>query len=501
MPEEIGIVISSLSPPTHTSFDIELQEDIDTWVGDFVEVPCAYGVIVGRVISITAENEYFKNPAFVKDHLVQNEGLLLRYKSKYGRYIIARVKVVGILRRRHSTVELLPPMIPPEPGTPVYRPSEITLRSALGLSSSGIFLGTLWGHDDIRIELDLDLLVRHHVAIIGATGSGKSYACGVLIEELVKHNLPVIVFDPHSEYWTMKYPNASEEHLLNQLDMYPAGFRVKIFSPVGSEVADEPLSVSLIDLGPEGIAELCGMSETQEDLLFLAFKKAIEDCGDDFTVDDLDLSVRKVAHDYGFLPTTVLAVRRRLTVLNELGVIDSSLDPRNLVERGRISIIDLSSPIPERARRALVGAVLRRLFSARRTNSIPPLMVVVEEGHRFAPQNEEVFSKDAIRLIAREGRKFGIGISIISQRVVGLDKDIFSQCGTMLIMKVTCTTDISFLKPLIEASGEAERLSFLPRGVGVLSSICLHTPVLIKVRPRMSMHGGGGKSINGGVKT
>lgn len=495
MLEEIGVVGSFSSPPTHMSFEVELRDDVDVWVGDFVEVPSAHGAIIGRIVSIASENEYFRNPSFVKDHLILGETAMLRYKSKYGRYNIAKVNVLGVLRRRHGMTELLPPIAPPEPGSTVYRPSEMSLKAMLGISDEGVFLGTLWGRDDIKIMLNIDLLVRHHVAIIGATGSGKSYACGVLVEELLEHGVPVVIFDPHGEYRTMCQPNFREMEMLKRFGLSPTGLAVKILSPVDDEVSDAKLSISINDLGPEGIAELCGMSETQEDLIYLAFRKASEEYDGEISVDDLDSMVVDVAQEYGFLSSTVLAVRRRLSVLSELGIIGDPLDPRSLVELGKVSIIDLSVPIPERARRALVGAVLKKLFSARREDVVPPLMVVIEEGHRFAPQDEDAFSKRAIRMIAREGRKFGMGLCIASQRVVGLDKDVFSQCGTMMIMKVTCATDLAFLKPFIEASGEAERLPFLPRGVCVLSSICLHAPILLKVRPRKSMHGGGGKPI------
>ncbi|MFB6166859.1 MAG: ATP-binding protein, partial [Candidatus Nanohaloarchaea archaeon] len=89
-----------------------------------------------------------------------------------------------------------------EPDAMVYRADEDVIAETLGLISEGLYLGRLDTNPDISIHLDPEDLYKH-IAILAKTGAGKSYATGVMIEELLERDYPVLVIDPHGEYHTL----------------------------------------------------------------------------------------------------------------------------------------------------------------------------------------------------------------------------------------------------------------------------------------------------------
>ena len=493
--EPIGFVISrETKPPSHLEFEFHINKDHEVKVGDYVEVPSDKGGIVGRVYEIVSHSSYFSNVNVLRAHTLYGLQLPSRVQMSSDEILIARVRIIGVYH--NGTLE--PPCVPPSPGEDVYFMGNNTLINILGMTKSGAFLGTAWNKDDLRVNLDIDKLVRHHIAVLGITGTGKSYTCGVLIEELLDRNIPVVIIDPHGEYTSLSRPNNDVKQVreLRGLGLSPKGYRIMVYSPPTGTLRTafyRTLTVKLTDIPPEALAEMCNMTDIQEDLLFLATRRL----RDDSTLRDFERIIENTAETYGFKDITLVAIKRRLAVLDQLRIIDKGVNVREIVKPGYATIIDLSSDIPERAKRALVGTILLKLFIARKNRQIPPLLVIVEEAHRFAPQNEQTFSKVVLRRIAREGRKFGMGLCVASQRVVGLDKDVLSQCGTKILLRIDSITDLNFLKPLLEHSSfdEIKRLPYLPVGVALITGISLKYPLLVKIRPRRSKHGGVGERI------
>ncbi len=492
--EPVGIVISR-NPPSHLEFEFHIDSSANVRVGDYVEVPSDYGGIIGRVYEIISHSSYFSSIDLLRAHSMYGFQLPSRIQTSHDEILIAKVRVIGVY---HDGI-LEPPCIPPSPGEDVYLVRTDVLAKILGISNEGVFLGLAWGREDLKVVLDVDTLVRHHIAILGVTGTGKSYTCGVLIEELVEKNIPVVIIDPHGEYLSLQCPNNDPRQVseLRNLGLEPRGYKVVVFSPPTETFRTafyRNLTIKLTDIPPEAIAEMCNMTDIQEDLLFLATKKL----KDTDTIHDFERIIENTAESYGFKDVTLLAIKRRLAVLDQLRIVGEGVNPRDIVRPGYATVIDLSIDIPERARRVLVGTILLKLFLARKRKEIPPFLVIVEEAHRFAPQDEQTFSKLVLRRIAREGRKFGIGLCIASQRIVGLDKDVLSQCGTKILLRIDSMTDLNFLKPLLEHSSfdEIKRLPYLPVGVALITGISLKYPLLVKIRPRKSKHGGVGEPIN-----
>lgn len=146
----------------------------------------------------------------------------------------------------------------------------------------------------------------------------------------------------------------------------------------------------------------------------------------------------------------------------------------------------------------IVASLCSGLFEARKLNQIPPGMLVVEEAHNYAPEKgfSKTTSTDILRTIASEGRKFGLGMMVVSQRPARVDKNVLSQCGTQVIMKVTNPNDLKAISKGLEGvtSYVEEELMRLPPGVAMLVSNEIERPVLVDIRIRKSKHGG--ESVN-----
>ena len=120
------------------------------------------------------------------------------------------------------------------------------------------------------------------------------------------------------------------------------------------------------------------------------------------------------------------------------------------------------------------------------------LPIFLEEAHRFAPAGASVVSTNILKQILSEGRKFGVGIGLITQRPGKLDQDVLSQCMTQIIMRIVNPIDQQTVAQSVEGAGRAmlAELPALTKGQAVISGVGINTPVMCRIRPRLTQHGG-----------
>lgn len=142
----------------------------------------------------------------------------------------------------------------------------------------------------------------------------------------------------------------------------------------------------------------------------------------------------------------------------------------------------------------VVSHLLTKLFEERKRNSIPPFVVVIEESHRYCPERGQggAISSEIIRTIASEGRKFGMGLAIVSQRPARVEKNVVSQCNTQIILKTTNPNDVKAIVASVEGltQGAADEIQRLPIGMAIVSGLPINAPLFVEVRVRKSSHGG-----------
>jgi hypothetical protein len=137
---------------------------------------------------------------------------------------------------------------------------------------------------------------------------------------------------------------------------------------------------------------------------------------------------------------------------------------------------------------------VKDLFEARKHNKIPYFLLIVEEAQNFCPERGfggEAISSNILRTVASEGRKFGMGLAIISQRPARVDKNVLSQCNTQLFLRITNPNDLRSIMDSVEGitRGIESQIKVLPIGTSVVVGL-IDQPLLVNVRIRRSNHTG-----------
>ena len=163
-----------------------------------------------------------------------------------------------------------------------------------------------------------------------------------------------------------------------------------------------------------------------------------------------------------------------------------------LIRPGQLSIINLKGISPD-VQEIIVYKLCKDLFHLRKSNKISPFFLVVEEAHNYCPERNfgEKKSSKILRTIASEGRKFGLGLCIVSQRPARVDKSVISQCSTQIIMKVTNPNDLKAISSSVEGitNNTEKEIQDISIGTALVAGIT-DVPLFVKVRPRRSLHGG-----------
>ncbi len=383
------------------------------------------------------------------------------------------------------------PTIPFRPGAHVYRAEEPLIADVLGLkhhANSGAYVGLLRNHQ-LRIELDINQLVQRHVSVLAKTGGGKSYLLGVLIEELLRHKVTCVIIDPHGEYGSLRVA-AEKNGVHARFGVESQGFAKQIqeYSPdVSLNPSAKPLTFSLRNTDPRDLLVFMGLTNVK---MYLGpLKKVIEVASartPEYTVHDL---VRAAEVSEG---PTADVLHERLEYVEQtklLGPQGTSLN--DLVQKGEATLVNLRGVAPD-VQELVVARIATTLFENRKKGKIPPLFLVIEEAHNFAPQQGSATCSRILKNIASEGRKFGLGLCAVTQRAARIDKSVLSQCNTQLILQVTNPLDLKAIAQSIEGltPGMTEMIQSLPVGVALVTGGGYHTPLFCEVRPRATRHGG-----------
>ncbi len=164
-------------------------------------------------------------------------------------------------------------------------------------------------------------------------------------------------------------------------------------------------------------------------------------------------------------------------------------------------VLDLSDMDDMRKKKLIVSYVASRLFNLRRKEQIPPTFLLVEEAHNFAPEKAKAAhnpSKSIIEKIAREGRKFGLALGVVSQRPVQLSTTTLSQCNTHIILRVTNPNDLKHIGESSEGIDQRmlRAITTLKVGEGIIVGEAVRYPIFIEIRDRKSRKMEKGKPLH-----
>jgi uncharacterized protein len=402
--------------------------------------------------------------------------------------LLGLARVVGY---RDSAGIVKCPTIPFRPGAHVFRAEEPLIAEVLGLKhrpSSGAYVGLLRNHG-LRVELDINQLVQRHVSVLAKTGGGKSYLLGVLIEELLRHRVTCVIVDPHGEYGSLRHA-AEKSPATARFGVEVQGFarQVQEYSPdVSLNPGAKPLTFSLRHTDPRDLLVFMGLTNVKSYLGPL--KQMLEAAAaqnPEYSVRDL---VRAAEFAEGPAAETLHERLEYVEQTKLLGPVGTSLN--DLVQKGTATLVNLRGVAPD-VQELVVARIASTLFENRKKEKVPPLFLVVEEAHNFAPQQGTATCSRILKNIASEGRKFGLGLCAVTQRAARIDKSVLSQCNTQLILQVTNPLDLKAIAQSIEGltDGMTQMIQSLPVGVALITGGGYHTPLFCEVRPRASRHGG-----------
>jgi hypothetical protein len=423
---------------------------------------------------------------------------------------------VGVLGYYNPVLgDFINPRLPPRAGTPIYVADSALLAQVLSKrdvdQTGGAHIGSLLSRSvgEVPVVIDLRAVTSTHLAVIASTGSGKSYLAGVLIEELM---LPInraaaLIVDPHGEYGTLAE--------MERLRAFKAGAyqpRVEVIRPENVKVR-----ISSLTLGDLRYL-LPDMSERMHYLLGKAYGLVQRKFGEKWTLAQFRIAVREAeeqmsgkarspeeeptsADDYGTAGAVIWRLNSRLEASS---IFDdfASLPLAHLFRPGQCTVLQLNE-VDHREQQVVVATLLRRLWLARMQTErgevargdetyLPyPAFVLIEEAHNFAPASADLVSSQVLKQILSEGRKFGVAVGLISQRPGKLDADVLSQCMTQFILRIVNPIDQAKVAESVESVGRdlLRELPALSKGQAIIAGSAVNTPVLCRVRRRITEHG------------
>jgi len=376
--------------------------------------------------------------------------------------------------------------VPFDNNSEVFRAEDKLIKSIIQLDSekdASAYIGILDGRN-INVFLNLQKLLTKHVAILAKSGAGKSYSVGVLIEEIINKKIPLLIIDPHGEYSSLNLANDNpqELELLKKLGLKPQGFKVKEYGNAQINPNCIPLRLSNKLASSEVMHLLPKLTSNQQAILYGAIKN-IEELN--FTNLLLELDAEENNAKWGII--NIIEHLKNLNVFSE-----NHTPYQELVKPGSCSIINLKGISPD-AQEIIVYKLLKDLFELRKKNAVAPFFLIIEEAHNFCPERSfgEMKSSKILRTIASEGRKFGLGLCIVSQRPARVDKSVLSQCTTQIILKVTNPNDLKAISNSVEGinSESINEIQNLAIGTSMVTGI-VDIPLFVNIRPRKSKHGG-----------
>lgn len=544
----LGKLIGNTGSPTNLR--VALRGSFSARRGEFVRVPHVEREgeqstdCLGRIVGISRSNILYSDAL--------GEGVaevnVLPGSLASGETLYATVELIGF--REPATGEIRLPRRPLDPGAKVFGVDYAFLRDFYQFSeATSIHLGNLVGYETgpqaVPIFLDVNTLTTEHLAVLAMTGSGKSYTVGRIIERLVAQmNGTVIVFDPHGEYGRAyeggqlrTNPGIAEVDDPRDQEALPKiiealkrledlGGGIRIYTPQHEDFdrkyanVNERLALQFDNFDLESIGGILpGLTEPQMRVLDAAIRKWKRDQPEQprdvqVLIDLLSRRLDEVRDDpqlnltdeekkaLGARSAAIAGMRLRQLLQEAKAFYDArSRSITNIKELvghrgrtpGRLVIVDLQG-LSDDARQIIVALLSSEILAAAASKTEPtrPCFLVYEEGHNFAPAGGPSLSRDVIKKIAGEGRKFGVGFAIISQRPSKLDPDVTSQCNTLVTMRIKNPDDQRFITKSTEqlSKADVDELPALSTGEALVSGRSIPAPLLIKVGSKALKHGG-----------
>ncbi len=383
--------------------------------------------------------------------------------------------------------------------------------------SKGLAVGTLASHPSLEVFLDPTSLFGRHAAILGQTGAGKSWAVASIVQRTVAvmPKAHIIILDLHGEYcW--KHEDGSKHYafpdpIVRHIDA--RDLEIPYWLMTYAELCD-----LLIDRTEQAAHnQTAYFRETlrqlrEKEKTLLGLKRVTVDTPVYFSLDELIALVRaknsemvpgannkpKRGELFGSFDRFLIRLESRMNdirydFLLRPTVRTSSDSLRELLRdfvglgapKANVSVIDLSA-VPFDVRPTVAAQIGRLAFEFNYWNPEYrdfPILLICEEAHSYITRESDgqfEGSRKSMERIAKEGRKYGVGLAVVSQRPHEVSETVLAQCGTFVCLRITNPNDQSYVRSLVPES-EGELVSVLA-GLGRGEALVLGEAVPLPTR-------------------
>ncbi|MBI4728136.1 MAG: DUF87 domain-containing protein [Acidobacteria bacterium] len=348
-----------------------------------------------------------------------------------------------------------PPGLPAAPGALVRRAGPVDLGPLLGTGTLAV--GSVWHHPDVVVRARAEEILTRHLAVLGMTGSGKSNALLVIVRALLDADpdLRVLLVDSHGEYREVPGGNI-------------------VLPAMRADILADGAAKSLLRLSREDptlVGKIRGAAEGAPDIE--AFASALEGLAD---------GERAAWAGHALRLATLCRARPDVLCLGGPAVsFDRSWEPG-------LNVLNVSGVEGLEARARVVGAALDEVYLQGAAGEAA-WVVGLDEAQNYVPEQQTGLlarvrpSFDAAFRIASEGRKFGVGLVLASQRPARVNKDVLSQCNSHLVFRLANVEDLQAVAGCFETAGRRllDDLPGLPVGVCLAGGTAFGMPVRVQV--------------------
>jgi hypothetical protein len=352
----------------------------------------------------------------------------------------------------------------PIPGNRVFPVTGEDLKQMFAADERAhIEIGTVYPTKDVRGALYIDAMLGKHFALLGSTGTGKSTSAALIMHRIcdMAPEGHIVMIDPHGEYsaafkgtgelfnvdnlampyWLMNFEEHCEVFITSsgadrQRDsdilgkcLLLARSKNRAAEGLSKLTVDSPIPYTLSDLSNAITHEMGLLNKATDTAPYMRLKTKI---------DELKADPR-----YSFMFSGMLVADSMTTFISKIFRLPAKGKP--------ISIVDVSG-VPSDITSVVVAVLSRLVFDYAiwsRNELQRPVLLICEEAHRYVPA-DKTSSGQAVRKIleriAKEGRKYGVSLGLITQRPSDLAEGVLSQCGTIIAMRLNNERDQHFVK-------------------------------------------------------
>jgi hypothetical protein len=372
-------------------------------------------------------------------------------------------------------------------------------------------IGSLADMVRFRVPLDVDKLISKPVAVVGTTGAGKSYTVARLLRLFLRYAQPsVLVLDLHGEYtkcfgndarvlsvengleipyWLFNYQelqdlciDRNEREAPNQAVI----FKQKVLEQKQATQVSEGLNLgdsfsidSPIYFDLQNVYR--EIQRLNEEMIAGARGQKQGDFFGQFNRFLVRLEARLADYRYNFIfkPRKYVSSASFKTLLEE--VFGRGSDPK------KITVLDMSG-MPSDVIQSVVSLLCRIIFDFtfwNKDREKSPLLLVCEEAHNYAARDKDTESRRAVERLAKEGRKYGLGLMVVSQRPSDLSETVLSQCNNFVVLRLSNPRDQEYIRALVTDQYEdlMQILPALRRGEALILGDAALMPLRVRIDP------------------